>query len=92
MSTLATALAGALTAVGVGSVSLARSWPQPRRGRHRATRQAGKEFVPLDELLRPIEALDQFEAHCPIEDRPTLQVRLRLGGALCTECRNPGGA
>lgn len=40
-------------------------------------------------LLRPQEALDQYEAHCQGEDRPTLHVRLRLGGALCTECRNP---
>ena len=56
-------------------------------GRHRATQTA-----PAGPLVRPIEALDQFESHCPTEDRPTLHIRLRLGGDLCTECRNPGGA
>jgi hypothetical protein len=83
VSQFAAALAGAVTAVGVGSVVLARCWPGPT-GRHRAPRRAAET-----ELLRPVDALDRFEAYCPTEDRPTLQIRLRLGGAMCAECRNP---
>jgi hypothetical protein len=44
----AAALAGAITAAGVGAVGFARSWPTPS-GRHRAPRQPGQltvqEFV-----------------------------------------------
>jgi hypothetical protein len=66
----------------VGSTGLARLYARPLpTGRHRAG-------GPATELLRPVEALEQVEAYCPAEDRPTLQVRLRLGGRLCTECRN----
>ncbi|KMS79072.1 hypothetical protein ACH49_13515 [Streptomyces leeuwenhoekii] len=83
MSQFAAALAGAITAVGVGAVAVARSWPTAS-GRHRAP-QRGAEA----KLLRPVEALDTFEAYCPAEDRPTLQLRLRLGGSVCTECRLP---
>jgi hypothetical protein len=83
MSQFAAAMGAAVTAVGIGSVVMARSWPVPT-GRHRATRPAAEE-----QLLRPVEALDQFEAYCPAEDRPTLQLRLRLGGTCCTECRLP---
>jgi hypothetical protein len=83
MSAFVTALAGAVTAVGVGAVAVARCWPAPT-GRHRGGAPAAPE-----QLLRPIEALDQFEAYCPAEDRPTLQLHLRLGGTCCTECRNP---
>ncbi|MEV7389574.1 hypothetical protein [Streptomyces sp. NPDC091215] len=64
-----------------GVIAIARMWPHPS-GQHRAPHP----------LLRPAEALDQFEAHCPAEDRPTLHIRLRLGGELCTECRNPDQA
>ncbi|NUO43697.1 MAG: hypothetical protein HOV82_16865 [Streptomyces sp.] len=39
------------------------------------------------ELLRPIEALDQVEAHCPYERRTTLHVRFAMGGTQCLECR-----
>lgn len=87
MSQFAAALGAAVTTVGVGAVIMARSWPVPT-GRHRAARPATDT-----ELLRPVEALDQFEAYCPAEDRPTLQLRLRLGGVRCTECHNdPTGA
>ncbi|MFD4257768.1 hypothetical protein ACFWR9_09050 [Streptomyces sp. NPDC058534] len=81
MSQFAAALGGTLTAIGVGAVMVGRSWPAPT-GRHRALRAAAPA------VLRPVEALDQFEAYCPAEDRPTLQLHLRLGGSLCTECRN----
>ncbi|MFE6408198.1 hypothetical protein ACFVOR_14830 [Streptomyces sp. NPDC057837] len=83
MNQFAAALAGAVTAVGVGSVVLARCWPLPT-GRHPAPRPAADT-----EVLRPADAPERFEAHCPAEDRPTLQIRLRPGGAMCTECRNP---
>ncbi|MFJ3021437.1 hypothetical protein ACIPH4_10860 [Streptomyces tendae] len=82
MSQFAAALGAAVTTVGVGAVMVARSWPGPT-GRHRAPRPTADT-----QLLRPAEALDQFEAYCPAEDRPTLQLRLRLGGVRCTECHN----
>lgn len=81
MSQFAAALGAAVTTVGVGAVVMARGWPTPT-GRHRAPH-------PTAEPLRPVEAVDQFEAYCPAEDRPTLQLRLRLGGSVCTERRLP---
>jgi hypothetical protein len=83
VSQFAAALGAAVTTVGVGAVMVARNWPTSA-GRHRATRPAAEE-----QLLRPVEALDAFKAYCPAEDRPTLQLRLRLGGSVCTECHNP---
>ncbi len=88
------ALAGAVMVMAVGMTVIARVATriepvETPRGRHR-----GKP-KPLGELLRPVEALDQFEDRCPAEDRPTLHIRLHTGGELCTECRNPdllGGA
>ena len=68
-----------------GVTAVLRAWPGSS-GRHRAV---GTPAAAPEPMLRPIEALDQFEAYCPAEDRPTLQIRLRLGGELCTECRNP---
>jgi hypothetical protein len=49
-----TALTGAGTAVAVGTVMMARSWPTP--GRHRGPRRVAEllaeaDLVPLDELL-----------------------------------------
>lgn len=48
MNPFLTAMAAAITAVGVGAVGMARSWPTPS-GRHRASRQPGQltrqEFV-----------------------------------------------
>ncbi|MEU5624235.1 hypothetical protein [Streptomyces tendae] len=79
MSDFVTAMTGAGLTVAVGITAIARS-VRPT-GRHRAPR-------PAAEPLRPVEAVDQFEAYCPAEDRPTLQLHLRLGGSVCTECRN----
>ena len=53
MSGFETALAGAVTAVGVGAIVIARSWPIPT-GRHRAPRP----------LMRPVEAMDKTAALC----------------------------
>ncbi|MFE9125076.1 hypothetical protein ACFYOF_06570 [Streptomyces sp. NPDC007148] len=86
MNDFAAALAATVMTIAVGAVMMARSWPTPS-GRHRGGSVPAAPAAPA--LLRPVEALDQFEAYCPAEDRPTLQIRLRLGGELCTECRNP---
>ncbi|MEU8537106.1 hypothetical protein [Streptomyces parvulus] len=85
MSQYLAAMTGAGTLVAAGVTLIARSWPAAPTGRHRAPRATA---VPAVEPLRPVEALDQFEAYCPAEDRPTLQLHLRLGGSVCTECRN----
>ncbi|MFF7142323.1 hypothetical protein ACFZB5_13880 [Streptomyces nodosus] len=86
----AASLMGALAA-GTG---LARWWATADRpapsGRHRAPRHAAPAAP--QQLLRPIEALDTFEAWCPAEQRTTLHARLRLGGAVCMDCRNPSPA
>lgn len=78
--------------VGTG---LSRWYVLPRRKRRRGRGRHRAAAVPVQAptpLLRPIEALDRFEAHCPIEHRPTLHIRLRTGCVVCLECRNPGGA
>lgn len=85
MNDFITALTAAFMTTAVGAVMMARSWPSPP-GRHRGGSLPAAPAAPA--LLRPVEALDQFEAYCPAEDRPTLQIRLRLGGDLCSECRN----
>lgn len=76
MSQYLAALTGAGTVVAVGVTFLARTL-RPT-GQHRAPRP----------LLRPVEALDQVEAHCPAEHRPTLHIRFATGGAQCLDCRN----
>lgn len=83
MSQFATALAGAITAAGVGAVTVARYWPRPS-GRHRAPRHQPVETP----LLRPADALEKVEAHCVAENRRTLHCRLRVTGELvCLDCR-----
>ncbi|CAM5591731.1 hypothetical protein [Streptomyces purpurascens] len=72
-----------------GAAAIARAWvTPPSSGRHRATAPA-----PVS-LLRPIEALDQFEARCLVERRDTLHVRFRTGDVQCLDCRSSlaGGA
>jgi hypothetical protein len=46
-----TAASGAVTAIGVGAVTVARSWPRST-GRHRAPRVTSV-LVPLEDLLGP---------------------------------------
>lgn len=70
--------AAVLMAALVAAVLAGRWYVRPERvGRHRAPRT----------LLRPVEALDQREAWCPAEHRPTLHVRFAGGGSMCLDCR-----
>lgn len=92
MSDYLTALTGAGTAVAVGTVMVARSWPAPAQ--HRGPRRVAEllsEFVPLDELLT---AEAEFDAeygetfapdwrHCPGHNTPTGD------GWWCPTCRLP---
>lgn len=71
-----TALTAAGTAVAVAVTVMARTL-RPS-GQHRAPRA----------MVRPVEALDQTEAHCPVEHRTTLHVRFATGGAMCLACRH----
>jgi hypothetical protein len=96
VSDFVTALTGAGTAVAVGTVMVARSWPAPAR--HRGPRRvaallAEAELVPLDELLT---AEAEFDAeygetfapvwrHCPGHD-DGLPAR---NGWWCPTCRLP---
>lgn len=57
MNQFLAAAAGAITAVGVGAVGFARSWPGPS-GRHRAPRTA---TVTLDDLLGPPPAFADID-------------------------------
>jgi hypothetical protein len=88
MSQFAAALAGAVTAVGVGSVVLARCWPGPT-GRHRALQHA-ERIVPGTEVLRPVEALDKVAALCATEQRVTIHAHTHVTRQwICMDCRNP---
>ncbi|WP_439947248.1 hypothetical protein [Streptomyces sp. BBFR109] len=66
MSAFAAALAGAITAVGVGSVTVARSWPAPT-GRHRATTRpaTARGAIGAGRALQPMHGQ-------PIEEDPVL--------------------
>lgn len=95
MSDYITALTGAGTAVAVGAVMVARSWPVA--GQHRGPRRVAEllaeaEFAPLDELLT---AEAEFTAaygdtapvwrHCPGHDDGPLA----RNGWWCPNCRLP---
>lgn len=87
MNEFASALAGAITAAGVGSVTVARSWPVPT-GRHRLPRRRPAVTVPLADLLGDEPEAVQY-AQCTSEriQRPHLA---HADGALtCTTCGHP---
>lgn len=85
MSAFITAMTGAATAVGLGTVGFARAWPLST-GRHRA-RQPQPQPQPL---VRPIEALDKTAALCATERRVTLHARTHITRQfICMDCRNP---
>lgn len=70
--------AAVLMAALIAAVLAGRWYVRPEKaGRHRAPRT----------LLRPVEALDQSEAWCPVEHRKTLHLRFAGGGDMCLECR-----
>lgn len=81
MNEFAAALGGTVTTLIVGATAIWRSWPVPS-GRHRA---GDTQPAPL---LRPVEALNEVEAYCPVQDRDTLQLALSTGGTCCSECRH----
>ncbi|MGW2933979.1 hypothetical protein ACWDA7_19495 [Streptomyces sp. NPDC001156] len=85
MSAYLTALTGLGTAVAVGLVAVARTWPHPS-GRHRARRAADTSW--RRPLLRPQEAMANDVAWCPAERRTTMHAFLRLGGRQCWDCRH----
>lgn len=79
MSAFITAMAGSITALGVGAVAVARSWPQGT-GRHRA-----RQTMPPS-----VEALEKTAALCSTERRVTVHARTRITRQLiCLDCRNP---
>ena len=55
-------------------------------GRHRSAR-CTEVTVPLDALMRPVEATVNDLAWCPAEERETLHAFFRLGGRQCWTCR-----
>jgi hypothetical protein len=57
----------------------------------RAVRPGSGHRRSLAAALPPVEVLGKSEAHCLIEQRPTLHVRFRCGVVRCLECRNPSG-
>lgn len=92
MSAYLTAMAGAITAIGVGAVAVGRNWPGTS-GRHRAPRvRAVLDEASLDELLGPWPepaygaAVAQAWADCPHCAKTTAGVVHRDGTWTCGEC------
>ncbi|MFD4968890.1 hypothetical protein [Streptomyces sp. NPDC058424] len=94
MSQFITALVGAGAAVGVGSVMVARNWPQPYRGRHRAPAapkqraQAGNASSPSPQAA-PVPphgaVVAQSYDDCPNCAKATAGM-LHKAGWTCGEC------
>lgn len=81
MTGFLTAMAGVLTAIGVGAVMIGRNWPGPH-GRH--ARRPAPSAPPA------VEALDKTAALCATEGRVTVHARLHVARQLiCLDCRNP---
>lgn len=73
------ALGGAVAAIGVGAVLIARAWPTPT-GRHRS----GRPVPP------PVEAMERAVAWCSTEHRVTEHFRTRVTQQfICFDCRQP---
>ncbi|MFI2632583.1 hypothetical protein ACH5A2_19625 [Streptomyces collinus] len=70
-----------------GAAAVARAWVTPASSRQRVAPDPAP-------MLRPVEALERFEARCLVERRTTLHVKFRTGGAMCLDCRSSlaGGA
>jgi hypothetical protein len=70
-----------------GMAAVTRAWFAPASSRP----HVAPDPAPL---LRPVEALERFEARCLVERRTTLHVKFRTGGAMCLDCRSTlaGGA
>lgn len=99
MSDYVTALTGAGTAVAVGTVMMARSWPTP--GQHRGPRRVAEllaeaELVPLDELLTAEAEFDaEYGEAAPVWQRCPGHNTPADSGWWCPTCHLPipsGGA
>lgn len=59
----------------------------PGKGRRRVARPPAKPADRYARTLRPVEALVNDLAYCPVERRTTLHCFLRGGGRICWDCR-----
>ena len=92
MNAFTAALGADLTAIGVGSVALARTWPA-RSGRHCAPRRRAEVFVPLADLLGD-EPEGLVHEQCPREQTQRPHLAHAGGARTCTTCgyATAGGA
>jgi hypothetical protein len=86
------ALGADLTAIGVGSVAVARNWPAPSV-RRRAPRRRAEVLVPLADLLGDEPEGLAYE-QCPREQTQRPHLAHASGGRTCTTCgyATAGGA